>query len=294
MTASTNGIVRERGYVLDAENAAETARLMLQDRLLNEAMGGVLPQQVAWQQPAAILDLACGPGGWVLETAQRYPQAEVTGIDISETLVHYARAQAQVQGLTNAHFSVMDLLEPFDLPSDVFDLVNARDLKGVLTPASWPRVLREALRVCRPGGVVRLTEFERPLTSSAAFERLQALIVQAFHLTGRSFSREGEHLGLLPRLAHFLRTAGCLFVQQAAHVLEFSAGSEAYESVCRDYEVEMLLSRPFLLEAGVVTPAEFDELYQRALLEMLADDFCGICIILTAWGSKPVETGVAS
>src|SRR5712691_6343042 len=33
------------GYALDAENAAEMARLMVQDRVLTAAMGGVLPEQ---------------------------------------------------------------------------------------------------------------------------------------------------------------------------------------------------------------------------------------------------------
>ncbi|MBX5452249.1 MAG: methyltransferase domain-containing protein [Thermogemmatispora sp.] len=286
MVASQNHIVKDCGYVLDAENAAETARLMLRDRLVNEAMGGVLPEGVEGRQLGRVLDLACGPGGWVLETAQRYPWAQVTGIDISETLIQYARAQAQVQGLSNARFEVMDLLEPLPLPSNTFDLVNARDLTGLLTPSTWPRVLREALRVCRPGGLLRLTEFERPVSNGAAFMQLQELTRQAFQRTGRSFPPSSHHLGVLPRLTSLLREAGCCQVQQRAYVLDFSSGSEAHEALCRGYEVELLLSRPFLLDAGVTTAAEFDALYRRALLEMLDEHFAGLCYILTAWGKK--------
>jgi SAM-dependent methyltransferase len=287
MVASREYLWRDCGYFLDAEHAAETARLMLWDRLLNEAMGGVLPESVDVQRLEAVLDLACGPGGWVLETAQRHPETQVVGIDISETVVRYARAQARVQGLANARFEVMDLLRPLALPTAAFDLVNGRDLSGVLTPGSWPLVIREAFRVCRPGGLLRLTECERPVTSSAALERLQTLLVRAFQRSGHSFLPHSSHLGILPRLAGLLRAAGCRQIEQRAYILDFSAGSEAYENTCRCYEVELWLCRPFLLSTGVTTPGEFDELYQRAQLEMRAEDFAGLCLILSVWGRKP-------
>src|SRR5258708_3157755 len=54
------------GYVIDAENAAEMARLLLQDQLLTRAMGGPLAEQVDMSQVHRVLDIGCGPGGWVL------------------------------------------------------------------------------------------------------------------------------------------------------------------------------------------------------------------------------------
>jgi len=51
--------------------------------------------------------------------------------------------------------------------------------------------------------------------------------------------------------------------------------------------------RSFVLEAGTVTPEEYDTLYQQALIEMLADDFCGILFLLTAWGEKPLQGVIA-
>src|SRR2546421_6673892 len=61
------------GYVIDAESPAETARLMKQDRLLTECMGGVFPEGVDLSPSTSILDLACGPGGWALDVAFAYP-----------------------------------------------------------------------------------------------------------------------------------------------------------------------------------------------------------------------------
>ena len=65
------------GYVIDVESPAETARLMKQDRLLTECMGGVFPEGVDLSTSTAILDLACGPGGWALDVAFAYPHIQV-------------------------------------------------------------------------------------------------------------------------------------------------------------------------------------------------------------------------
>ncbi len=46
-------------YVIDAESAAEIARLSLQARLTTEAMNGAYPDDIS-SSPHAILDIACG------------------------------------------------------------------------------------------------------------------------------------------------------------------------------------------------------------------------------------------
>src|SRR5579875_18431 len=56
-------------YVIDSEEAAELARLMQQDRILTEALGGLFPEGRLLPEDGCLLDLACGPGGWALEVA---------------------------------------------------------------------------------------------------------------------------------------------------------------------------------------------------------------------------------
>ena len=51
------------GYVLPAENAAEMARLMLQDHMFTRALGGPLPEQTDISELHEALDIGCGPGG---------------------------------------------------------------------------------------------------------------------------------------------------------------------------------------------------------------------------------------
>src|SRR5688500_3870677 len=87
----------QQTYLLDPESAAEMGRLLLQDRLLNEAMDGLLPERTE-QEIAAIrniLDVGCGPGGWAMSVAQTYPHIHVTGIDISQLMISYASVQVE-------------------------------------------------------------------------------------------------------------------------------------------------------------------------------------------------------
>jgi tRNA G46 methylase TrmB len=88
----------ENTYVFDPESSEEMARLINQDRLLTRAMGGVFPGVSASDisNLHQVLDLGCGPGGWVLDVAFEYPQIEAAGIDISRMMVDYANAVRSV------------------------------------------------------------------------------------------------------------------------------------------------------------------------------------------------------
>ena len=87
---------------------------------------------------------------------------------ISRTTIEYAHARAHTQGLDNATFIVMDVTRPLEFPDACFDLVNARLLVSVLSTEAWLPLLRECVRVTRPGGLIRLTECERSISTSPA------------------------------------------------------------------------------------------------------------------------------
>ncbi len=91
-------------YVLDGENTAEMARLIQQDLLVTAQMGGLLPERPDFAGFSRVLDIACGPGGWVHEVAAAHPTIEDMGIDLSRIMIQYAQAQARVRGLENTRF----------------------------------------------------------------------------------------------------------------------------------------------------------------------------------------------
>jgi ubiquinone/menaquinone biosynthesis C-methylase UbiE len=277
----------ENTYVIDAESAAEMARLLDQDRLITTHLGGLLPERPDFAHIHNVLDLACGPGGWAQAVALAYLEIEVVGIDISRTMIEYARAMAQVQRSSNVTFRVMDVLRPLDFPDNSFDLVNARLIFGFMPPAAWPTLMQECMRVTRSGGIIRLIECESDITTSAATQQLTGMVTHALQLAGRSFSPDGRHFGIIPMLGHFLHEAGCQSIQKQAYTLDWSTGMEAHESTRLNLQFLLKLLEPFLVKMKLITEEEFDPLYQLALAEMQSNNFCAITLFLSVWGESP-------
>jgi ubiquinone/menaquinone biosynthesis C-methylase UbiE len=277
----------ENKYFIDVEHGAEMARLLGQEGFLTKAMGGLLAERSDLAGIHYVLDIGCGPGGWVQELAFNYPDIEVVGIDISASMIDFARSQAQAQHLGNAHFKVMDATKPLAFADGSFNLINARLIMGFMGPEDWPRLLQECLRLLQPGGVLRLTESEGTFVNSPALETLSRMFNQALYRAKQSLSPTGYFLGVVPVLKWFLRRAGYQHVRHMAHAVDFSAGTEAYDDSFRDMQALFSLGQPFLLKWGVTTKEEIERLYQQMLIEMLSEDFCGMGFLLTAWGEKP-------
>lgn len=287
MTTSPGSPEGGNTYIIDTEDAAEMARLLDQDMLTTRSMGGLFPERSSDLKGVHdILDVACGPGGWVLSIASEYPDREVTGIDISVRMIKYAQAFARARGLTNAHFRVMNILEPLDFASQSFDMVNARLLEAVMTPATWPALLQEMVRVCRPGGTLRLTETEGPITTSPAFETLNRIGLHTAHQQKRCFAPDERNIGITAVLGRLLLQAGCRHIQKKAHVFDLSAEAENREGWFQNWTSVYRLARPFFLKMGQLTEDEFQELHQQMTSEMLANDFGGVFYGLTVWGER--------
>lgn len=277
----------EAGYFNDPESAAEMARLLEQDRLITAGMGGLFSERSDLSGIHRLLDVACGPGGWALQVARRYPEIDVVGVDISRMMIDYASAQAQQQGLGNTRFRVMDIRHALDFLDASFDLVNARFI-NFLPASAWARLMQEFGRITRARGVIRLTESEWwYYSTSPALETLNSLLIRALKQQGDSFSQSGRFTGVLPMLGSFLRQAGCITVGYRPHVIDYSFGSPAHEGFRQDAAAVFKLFQPFLVSTGSASQTEVDQLYQQMRAEMQREDFRGLMFPLTAWGEKP-------
>ena len=275
-------------FVADTESGETMTWLLNFDKIINNGMGGTLAERPDFSGIKAILDLACGPGGWVLDVARQHPDIEVTGIDISESMIRFAKAQATSRGYGNASFMVMDVKKPLLFEDASFDLVNERTLYGVMGPGEWPQLLAECKRILRPGGIIRLTELEMPVTTSPALNALWYLHTRAFYKLGRSFSVDERHIGITPVLKRLLRDAGFQDVKHQGHVMDISAGTADFEGFFRNFVYVFELVKPFMLKIeGLTTEQEWKRLYQQMQAEMLASDFCGLWTYVTAWGETP-------
>ena len=85
--------------VLDRSNQQEMTRLEIQDRMLTNSMGGVLPEVADPSLLRRVLDVGCGPGGWLFETARTYPTIEqlISNLAAQCWHMHVPRQSAALQ-----------------------------------------------------------------------------------------------------------------------------------------------------------------------------------------------------
>jgi ubiquinone/menaquinone biosynthesis C-methylase UbiE len=207
-------------------------------------------------------------------------------VDISARLVVYAHRQAEAQQVSDrVQFHLMDALGTLDFPDDSFDLVNQRFGTSFLRQWDWPLVLQAYLRVCKPGGVIRITEFDvGESSSSPALLRLSELFVQALSQAGHFFTR--EHNGLTSQLAPLLHQQNLQNVQTQTYAIEYHAGTSQGKFFIEDITSLYRTLLPFLRKWTLV-PDNYEKIYQQALTEMQHPDFVATMNLLTAWGTTP-------
>ncbi len=272
-------------FVREQQNEAELHRLIGQDRFVNTSMGGVLAEQA---DPAAfhrVLDVACGPGGWVIEAARTYPHMSLVGIDLNPHYLEYARKQAAVQQVEDrVEFRQMDALGRLAFPSESFDLVNMRFAISFVRTWEWPDLLKDMLRILRPGGVIRLTDEEViHRGNSPGAMQFCGMLLCALFKSGHLFTAESG--GLTAHLAPLLRQIGFQNILTRAHALEFRAGTPEGKAYAQDGQYLLRTFRPFLQKWGCLSK-DFDE--QQAFAEIRHPEFSATWHLLTTWGSKRI------
>ena len=162
---------------------------------------------VARQNPARILDLACGSGDVTSMLREALPKARVVGLDFSRPLL----TQAKGRGL--ATLAEADALKlpfadgSFDAVTIAFGLRNFSDRHAGL---------EEIARILKPGGVFGLLEFSPPpqpwkLFWSFYLQHLMPLVAQRVARQGGSFRYLARSIAEFPNpsaLNHELAAAG--------------------------------------------------------------------------------------
>lgn len=231
----------------------------------------------------SILDVGCGPGGWLHKVASSNPTIQVTGIDINPIYIDYAQACADAADLHNARFLVMDALQPLTFANASFDLVNIRNSSLFVPTQTWPDLLTECKRVLRTGGIARITEGEGIFTNKPGIGRFSELYNLAKKRAGFSFSGTGRYQGNVAMLGPLLRNAGFRYIQHKASTIDFSHGSKAHKNV------EQIVSgmEPFLLAYKVITPEALTLLREEVQVEAQMEDFRVLWYVVTTWGEVP-------
>ena len=272
-------------FVADKSSEDELARLQSQDQLVTEGMGGVLPEQPDPSLFQRVLDVGCGTGGWLIETARTYPHMSLlVGVDISERMINYARAQAAAQQVgERVEFHTMDALRMLEFPDEYFDLVNERLGGSFLRTWDWPKLLQEFQRVARPHGVIRCSEANLPESNGPSLTQLFQVMLEAFYQAGHSFS--ATHDSGTKELVRLMQQHGIQNVKTQIHKTEYRAGTLAGRLFSEDMQRVFRVALPFF-QKWTRVPDNYQELYQQALKEMQQPDFVARGTMLTAWGTK--------
>ena len=275
--AGTTGQDANAVYPLGSSQG-ESARLQRQAEEL-AADSAALLDRVVLRPGHSAIDLGCGPRGILDILASRVaPAGRVVGLDSDHVHTAMAAEFTASRGLSGVEIITADARNT-GLPSGSFDLVHARTLLVNLPEPA--EAAAEMTRLARPGGWVASTE---PDTEHAlcypphpAFDRLRDIFTAAFR-------RNGADPWIGRRVPELFRQAGLQDVEVEARVQMYPPGNSR-----RTIRLDLVRSmRPQVLEMGLATAAELDELdaAARAHLDNPHTIVMSGLLFLT-WGRKP-------
>jgi ubiquinone/menaquinone biosynthesis C-methylase UbiE len=120
-----------------------------------------------------ILEIGCSIGQTTMALKDRFPEAEVWGIDVGGPMVHYAHMRASDLG-SEVHFR-QALAEKTGFPDGHFDIVASFIILHEVPNAVNTQIMKEVARLLRPEGVYYpvdfYTSFDPPKNAYGKFHR---------------------------------------------------------------------------------------------------------------------------
>jgi ubiquinone/menaquinone biosynthesis C-methylase UbiE len=126
------------------------------DAMLRQSYHEVLKQQIPVSS-RDILDLGCSVGMSTFALQAVYPEAQLTGVDLSPYFLAIAQYQAR-QSPQNSIRWLHAAAESTGLEAALFDLVSAHLLYHELPQSAAVAILQEVRRVLRPGGFLAIMD----------------------------------------------------------------------------------------------------------------------------------------
>ena len=255
----------------------EVERLRIQAAAM-EFDAGVMLDRIGVAPGWHCLDLGCGPGGILHLLRVRIGSGgRLVGVDADPVMLEEARSWVEAKHLGNVELIEADAYRT-GLPRDAFDLVHVRYLAGTAGLAG--DLLREAIGLARPGGVVAFEEPDSDTLechpSHPAWDRLKAALQAGFACVGADTR-------LAKRLYRLFRQAGLEDVRYRPFLVGVTSGEPMADYLPATTESV----RSTLIERGIITEADLDAAV-AACRRHLAEPDTVSTSFLTAqvWGRK--------
>lgn len=110
---------------------------------------------------AALLDVGCSGGTFMMALARAYPACRFVGVDIDRHALPLAEAEIRQAGLTE-QIKVQEMgAEAIDFDS-AFDVITMNSVIHEVRPPLKPQAVARCLQALKPGGRLLITDFSLP------------------------------------------------------------------------------------------------------------------------------------
>ncbi|KAF9274011.1 hypothetical protein BGZ68_001004 [Mortierella alpina] len=248
-------------------------RLHLQHYVVRHAFEGNTRAKFDGKIHKDVLDVGCGPGTWILEMSTEHTETNFTGIDISAVWPTEIRPR-------NCRFQVVDATQGLPFEDDTFDFVYQRFMIMGYLAKDWPFVIKELVRVTKPGGIIELTEI--PLISNANGPELARLLA----ILEQGCIAKGLDTKVAKKLDGMLREAGLLDVKACHASIPVGAWGAKVGQLMRENSAGLWASlKGWIKELTHLNDAQYEAMIRRIFVEYETHRCYVNCYC--AWGVKP-------
>ncbi|KAE9376521.1 S-adenosyl-L-methionine-dependent methyltransferase [Stipitochalara longipes BDJ] len=141
-------------------------RMYCQHAMISKLLGNLFLAPLP--NPKHVIDYGTGTGTWAIEVAETYPEAHVTGIDLSPIQPFWVPP--------NVQFIIDDFATSNLGQADSFDLVHCC-LGNAFSNRNWEAYLEHAYRCLAPGGWFEIKDFDiAPMCDDGTLPRDSAIV----------------------------------------------------------------------------------------------------------------------
>ncbi|KAF2837251.1 S-adenosyl-L-methionine-dependent methyltransferase [Patellaria atrata CBS 101060] len=219
------------GQYLLPNDESEQDRLDLQHHIFMLCLGGELCV-TNLEHAQDIMDAGTGTGIWAIDVADKYPQATVTGVDLSPIQPSWVPS--------NIKFEIDDLAQDWTWPEDRFDFIHVRTLGGAIS--HWSHFLSQAYKHLKPGGKIEVSEIRTHFhcdDGSFPEDSYSRQWENTFHDIA---AKIGLNFDQIPYMAKWLEAAGYTDVQETEKIVPIGPWpkNKQLKEIGRYYQVHLL------------------------------------------------------
>ncbi|KAI1159595.1 S-adenosyl-L-methionine-dependent methyltransferase [Nemania serpens] len=234
------------------------------------------------EPPMKVMDLATGIGLWAIEMGDRYPDANILGVDLSPI--------QPTSVPPNVMFQVDDVEDTWVHEND-YDFIHMREASGYMR--STPTVIESAIAHLKPGGWFELQEFhwmaegeDGTISPNVPVNRYMD------HMMSAAAAIEGRKIPIVPEIGDIMKQAGFVDIKRRTYRIPY--GTWSTDPVARRRGAVLTLNAELLLPTSDkvlsyvgVTPEQADTLYDDCV-RMFHDSSIRCFATYYVWyGRKP-------